>query len=223
MSTPVLPRWRWLGLVPYRSALERQRAHREALLAGEVRSELWLLEHPPVVTEGRRPPPIPTPVELLAQHGIDFERTERGGLATYHGPGQLVGYLIADISLLGLGIKATVAALEQGLMDWLAGHGVRAHRRPEYPGVWVGQGKIGAVGLHFHRKVSMHGFALNLTTPLEPFGLIVPCGIHDGSVTTLAQLLGPGAPTPAVAAPTVAAAVLSALVSPRLAPPASSP
>jgi lipoyl(octanoyl) transferase len=215
--------WRWLGQVPYRTALERQRAHRQAVLAGRAQSELWLLEHPPVVTEGRRPPPIPTPVVLLAEHGIDWVRTERGGLATYHGPGQLVGYLIADIGPLRLSVRATVAALEQGLIDWLAGSGVQAGRRPEYPGVWVGQAKIGAVGLHFQRNVSMHGFALNLTTPLEPFGLFVPCGIHDGSVTTLAQLLGASAPGPAEAAPAVAAAVLSALATPRLAPPPSSP
>jgi lipoyl(octanoyl) transferase len=223
LSTTPLPRWRWLGRVPYRQALERQRAHRQALIDGLAQSELWLLEHPPVVTEGRRPPPIPTPVTLLAQHGIDWVRTERGGLATYHGPGQLVGYLIADITTMGLTIKGTVAALEQGLMDWLGERGIRAGRRQEYPGVWVGQAKIGAVGLHFQRNVSMHGFALNLTTPLDPFSLIVPCGIQDGSVTTLAQLLGPSAPDPAAAAPTVATSILTALAHPRLAPPANSP
>ncbi len=215
---PSPPTWRWLGTVPYRRALEQQRAHRQAVLEGRAQPELWLLEHPPVVTEGRRTPPIPTPVSLLAQHGIDWVRTERGGLATYHGPGQLVGYLIADIDQLRLSVKQTVAALEQGLIDWLAERSITASRRPEYPGVWVGRAKIGAVGLHFQRRVSMHGFALNLTTPLAPFSLIVPCGISDGEVTTLAQLVGEAAPRPAEAAPSVAANILSALTDPGACP-----
>jgi lipoyl(octanoyl) transferase len=216
---PLPPRWRWLGTVPYRQALERQRAHRQALLEGRAEPELWLLEHPPVVTEGRRPPPIPTPVQLLADHGIDWVRTERGGLATYHGPGQLVGYLIVDIDQLRLSVKQTVAALEQGLIDWLATRGIHASRRAAHPGVWVGRAKIGAVGLHFHRRVSMHGFALNLTTPLDPFSLIVPCGISDAEVTTLDRLLGGGAPTPAEAAASVAENILSALTDPGACPP----
>jgi lipoyl(octanoyl) transferase len=200
--------------VPYRDALDKQRAHRQAVLDGRADPVLWLLEHPPVVTEGRRTPPIPTPVATLSEHGIDWVRTERGGLATYHGPGQLVGYLIADIRKLGLTVKATVWALEQGLVSWLSGHGLRASRRPGYPGVWVGHAKIGAVGLHFQRSVSMHGFALNLTTALEPFSLIVPCGVRDGSVTNLTALVGPGAPDPARAAPSVAREILAALRDP---------
>jgi len=217
------PRWRWLGTVPYRDALSRQREHRDAVIEGEAPSELWLLEHPPVVTEGRRPPPVPTPVELLAQHGIDWVRTERGGLATYHGPGQLVGYLIADLGALRLGVKATVAGLERGLIAWLATRGVEAGLREGMPGVWVGRDKIGAVGLNVHRGVSMHGFALNLTTDLNPYRLIVPCGITDGGVTSLEALLGPTTPTPARAAPELAGEVLTALGDPGLAPPVDSP
>ncbi len=220
MSTPAqlgdpLPRWHWLGTVAYQPTLERQRQHRQALLEGLAVPELWLLEHPPVVTEGRRPPPIPTPVALLAEHGIEVVRTERGGLATYHGPGQLVGYLIADIGRLGLGVKAAVDAVETGLIRWLATQGVQAQRRQGYPGVWVGQAKIGAVGLNIHRNVTMHGFALNLTTDLAPYGLIVPCGITDGEITSLARLRPGGVPSPAQAAPDVARELLAALAKER--------
>ncbi|MFH1466390.1 MAG: lipoyl(octanoyl) transferase LipB [Pseudomonadota bacterium] len=206
--------WEWLGTVPYREALARQRARRDAILAGEAGSTLWLLEHPPIVTEGRRAPPIPTPVSLLAAHGIDWERTERGGLATYHGPGQLVGYLLCDLAAYGLGVRQAVGALEQGLLDWLHRQGVPADRRPGYPGAWVGHAKIAAVGLNIQRHVSMHGFALNLTVALAPYALFVPCGITDGEVTSLAQLRPGAAPGPAEAAPTVAAAVLEALLAP---------
>jgi lipoyl(octanoyl) transferase len=214
VAPEAIPRWSWLGTVPYRDALDRQRAHRQALLDGQAEPVLWLLEHSPVVTEGRRQPPIPTPVELLAARGIDWLRTERGGLATYHGPGQLVGYLIADIRALRLGIKATVAALEDGLIAWLRRQGAQAGRREGYPGVWVGPDKIAAVGLNFERGVSMHGFAVNLTTDLSPYDLFVPCGITDGGVTSLERLLGAAAPSPAEAAPAVAAAVLHALLAP---------
>jgi lipoyl(octanoyl) transferase len=223
VSQPRSLRWRWLGQVPYREALTQQRAQRAAVLEGRAGPELWLLEHPPVVTEGRRPPPTATPVELLAQRGIDWLRTERGGLATYHGPGQLVGYLIADIRALGLGVKDTVAALELGLIRWLRCQGVEAGLRSGYPGVWVGQDKIAAVGLHFQRNVSMHGFAINLRTDLEPYSLIVPCGIVDGGVTSLELLLGGDAPAPVDAAPGVAAKILAALGDPGLAPPHPSP
>jgi lipoyl(octanoyl) transferase len=215
VTAPVPLEWTWLGTIPYRDALAAQRARRAAILAGQADSTLWLLEHPPVVTEGWRTPPAPTPVAALARHGIEVVRTDRGGLATYHGPGQLVGYLICDVARCGLGVRQTVAALEQGLIGWLAAQGVTAGRRPEYPGVWVGRGKIAAVGMNFSRGVSMHGFALNLTVDLAPFSLIVPCGIVDGDVTSLARVRGEAAPTPAEAAPAVAVAVLDALLAPR--------
>ncbi len=181
------------------------------------------MEHLPVVTEGRRAPPIPTPVSVLAQRGIDWVRTERGGLATYHGPGQLVGYLICDISRLGLSIKATVASLEQGIMSWMGEHGLGSRRRPGYPGVWIARAKIAAVGMNFQRNVSMHGFAINLTVDLEPYSLIVPCGITDGQITSLEALVGERAPTPAQAAPSVASHVLDALTTASLAPLPGSP
>lgn len=212
--------WAWLGRVPYRDALEAQRVRREAVIAGRSGPILWLLEHDPVVTEGRRAAPGGLSPEALAARGIDHVRTERGGLATYHGPGQLVGYLICPLAWFGQTVKGTVASLEDGLTTWLAGLGIQAGRRSAFPGVWVGRDKIAALGLHFRHGVSMHGFALNCTVDLTPFGFIVPCGITDGGVTSLARLLGGAAPEPQDAAPLVAASVIRALA---LGPPADSP
>lgn len=211
---PASVTWSWLGRVPYADAHRAQQAWRERVLDGTAPSALWLLEHDPVVTVGLRPAPGTPPPDILAGHGIDWHQTERGGLATYHGPGQLVGYLLADVSTLGLGVRRTVEALEEALIDWLAEQGVAAGRRPGAPGVWVGRDKIAAIGLHFKRHldrhVSMHGFALNLRTDLAPYGLIVPCGITDGGVTSLHCLVH-AAPDPAAAAPGVARHVLQAL------------
>jgi len=211
--------WAWLGRVPYRDALEAQRERREAVIAGTAPPVLWLLEHDPVVTEGRRP--AGASAEALARFGIDHVRTERGGLATYHGPGQLVGYLVCPLDRFGQTVKGTVSRLEDGLIAWLGGLGVQAARRPAWRGVWVGPDKIAALGLHFRQGVSMHGFALNCTVDLAPFGLIVPCGITDGGVTSLSRLLGDAAPSPEAAAAGVAAAVIRALAEgppPDLAP-----
>jgi lipoyl(octanoyl) transferase len=203
--------WAWLGRVPYREALEAQRARREAVIAGRAGPILWLLEHEPVVTEGRREALGGLSPQALAARGIDHVRTERGGLATFHGPGQLVGYLICPLAWFGLTVKGTVTCLEDGLAAWLSSLGIQAGRRPTFPGVWVGRDKIAALGLHFRQGVSMHGFALNCTVDLTPFGFIVPCGITDGGVTSLARLLGSAAPEPSDAAPHVAASVIHAL------------
>jgi len=186
------PRPEWLGRVGYRPTWELQRARREAVIAGEQPEAVWLLEHDPVITTGRRP------VEVLPDD-VEVVRTERGGLATWHGPGQLVGYLILDVGARGLGVKATICGVERAIIRWLGGHGVEAGRRPGHPGVWVGRDKICAVGMHFRRGVSMHGFALNLTADLSGFQAIVPCGITDGGVTSLQRLLG-ASPSPGEAA-----------------------
>lgn len=202
--------WSWRGRVPYGEALVEQRAHRAAILAGEAEEVIWLLEHAPVVTVGRRPAPgTPTP-EALAAMGVAHFAVERGGLATWHGPGQLVAYVLVDALTRRLGVKGLVCAVEQGVMDWLAAQGVQAARRPGYPGVWVGRQKICAVGMHFRRGVSMHGIALNLTTDLSGFSLITPCGITDGGVTALARLVG-RSPTPEQAAPGLGAALSAAI------------
>jgi lipoyl(octanoyl) transferase len=186
------PELAWLGPVPYGEALTRQRARRDAVLARQAPEAVWLLEHdPPVVTVGRRPAPGNPSPEALAARGIEHVATERGGLATWHGPGQLVGYLIVDAGGRGLGVRGMVAAIEQAVIDWLGGEGIEAERRAGWPGVWAGRDKICALGLHFRRGISMHGFALNLCPDLEAgFGVILPCGIVDGGVTSVERLTG---------------------------------
>lgn len=198
----------WLGRVPYREALRRQRERREAVIAGGPEA-FWLLEHDPVVTTGRRDAGA-IDAGALAVAGIDLVDTERGGLATWHGPGQLVGYLIVDLARRHLHVRTLITAVEQGLIDWLATVGVTADRRADYPGVWLGRDKIAAIGMHFRHGVSLHGFALNLDCDLGGFATIVPCGITDGGVTRLADRI-PGAPSPADAHLAVAASVLDAM------------
>ena len=181
---------RWLGTVPYPDAWSAQRAHREQVISGDASGELWMLEHPPTITTGRRAAGVN--IEAVQRAGFALFATERGGLATCHEPGQLVGYLIADVRKAG--IRCAVSAIEAGIVAWLARLGVDASRREGLIGVWVGGAKIAALGLHVRRGVTMHGFALNLTNTLAGFDLIVPCGIVGGQVTSLARLL-PAAPS----------------------------
>lgn len=201
--------WRWLGTVEYGEALAAQRAHREALISGRAEPEVWLLEHPPVVTTGRRGVEDLVP-ERIAAAGYALHATERGGLATCHEPGQLVAYVLVDAREIG--VWRTVAAVERAVIAWLAGQGVRAGLREGFPGVWVGRDKICAIGLHFRAGRTMHGLALNLRNDLRGFGLITPCGIVDGGVTSLLRLIGEGALRPATAAPTLGADLVLALL-----------
>lgn len=197
----------WLGRVPYLEALERQRERREQVLTGDAPEAVWLLEHDPVVTTGRRAVQDLDPTRITSP----VVETERGGLATYHGPGQLVGYLIVDVGRRGGGVRITVRAVEEGLIAWLDTREVGAGRRDGYPGVWVGTDKVAAVGMHFRRGVSMHGFALNLTVDLAGFEGFSPCGIRDGGVTSLAVVSG-AAPSPEEASDAVGQHIVTALV-----------
>jgi lipoate-protein ligase B len=181
---------RWLGTVEYGVALEQQRAYRERVIHREEPEAIWLLEHPPVLTTGRRKVDDLPPKPVLDAHGIALFETERGGLATYHGPGQIVGYVFVDAFERGLGVRGTVDALEAGVVAWLGELGIGGHGHPEHRGVFVGRDKICALGLHFRKGVSMHGLALNLTTDLAPYALFTPCGITDGGVTSAEHLLG---------------------------------
>ncbi len=203
--------WAWWGTdLPYREAWERQRAARERVIATGRGEVLGLLEHRSVVTVGRRPTAGTPSPEALAALGVDHVVTERGGLATWHGPGQLVGYLVVDVWGRGLGVKGFVRRVEEGLIRWLATQGLSAGRRSGHPGVWVGPDKVAAVGLHLRRGVSMHGFALNLSGPLAGFDLIVPCGLAGAGVTSVERLGGPRL-TPAEASASVATALLDVL------------
>ncbi len=200
----------WGSDLPYREAWDRQHRRREALLAGAGSACLALLEHRSVLTVGRRPAPGTPSPEELAELGIEFFRAERGGLATWHGPGQLVGYLICDVWALGLGAKSTICAVEMGLIHFLGQLGVEAERREGYPGVWVAGRKIAAVGMHFKRGHSMHGFALNLRVDEDPWSHFTPCGIEDAKVVSLHQLTR-AAPAPRAACDRVGRCVLAAL------------
>ena len=147
-----------------------------------------MLEHPGVVTLGRRG--WGDTGEPVGGLGVDVVQTRRGGLATFHGPGQLVGYLIASLKPHGWTVRGTVAGIEDGVIAWLARRGIHASTREGLPGVWVGHRKICAIGMHVRRGVTMHGFALNLSTDLGGFTGFVPCGIRDGGVTSVSNELG---------------------------------
>jgi lipoate-protein ligase B len=150
---------------------------------------LLLLEHRPVVTLGRsgEREHVLVSRETLAAHGIDLFDVERGGSATYHGPGQLVGYPIVDLRRLGDDVGRFVRTLEATVIETLAAFGVQAARQPGYPGVWAGDAKICALGVAVKRHVTMHGFALNVTTDLEGFSVINPCGLGR-PVTSMAAI-----------------------------------
>lgn len=198
------PRPQWLGRLSYRWAWRLQASRRQAVIEGRAPEALWLLEHDPVVTIGRRH------AVVQPARGVEVVKTERGGLATWHGPGQLVGYLVLDVGGRGLTVRGTVEAIEAGVIAWLAGLGVAAHRRAPHPGVWVGTDKICALGLHFRRGVSMHGFALNLTCGPDGYAGFVPCGIADAGVTSVAAL-SDRAPEPWQAASSVGCSIIDAI------------
>lgn len=178
------------GPVPYAQAWTIQRDLVRARQAGAVPDVLMLLEHLPVVTLGRSADQAHLLVsrQALAARGIGLFEIERGGSATYHGPGQLVGYPILDLRALGEDVGRYVRTLEATVIETLGAFGVAADRRPGYPGVWVGDAKIAAVGVAVKRRVTMHGFALNVNTDLEAFGLINPCGLSK-AVTSMAWIL----------------------------------
>lgn len=181
----------WLGRVEYPAAWSWQRELFLARLDGERGDSLMLLEHPPTYTLGRRAMDDDLVYDAIDREirGIAMHRVDRGGRATYHGPGQLVGYPI-----MALGERYDVITylrkLEEVLIRTLAELGVAAHRDPEHTGVWVGKNKIGAIGVKITRGITMHGFALNVTTDLKMFEGIVPCGIQDRWVTSIAQESG---------------------------------
>jgi lipoyl(octanoyl) transferase len=180
------------GFVPYAEGLRLQREKVAARKAGEIPDTLVLLEHPHVITLGRnasREHLLAAP-ERLASLGIELFESDRGGDVTYHGPGQLVGYPILDLAQHRRDVAWYMRSLEEVLMRVAADFGVEAERIPGAPGVWVGNGKLAAMGVHLSRWVTSHGFALNVNTDLEYFRCIVPCGLADKGVTSLEKILG---------------------------------
>ena len=181
-------KWRWRGRMAHAVCTGEQRARRDAIIAGTAEEVIWLVEHPPTVTVGRRPAPGTPDADELAARGIAYARTERGGLATYHGPGQLVVYPLISLLKRGFTVRSYIHRLEQVAIDHLQDLGVEAGRHDGARGVFVGKDKIAAIGVHIRRGVSMHGLALNVDPDLGHFGLIVPCGLRDVGVTSLIQL-----------------------------------
>jgi lipoyl(octanoyl) transferase len=193
---------RRLGLVDYRSGLELQRTRVDQHKRGEIGDQLLLLEHPDVITLGvktrsDRSHVLETP-ESLAARGVAVFESGRGGDVTFHGPGQLVGYPILDLKPDRCDVHRYVRDLEEALIRAVGEFGVSAGRVGGLTGIWVGQDKLAAIGVRISRWVTSHGFALNVTTDLSRFGLIVPCGIPDKGVTSLARLLGHPVPMPEV-------------------------
>jgi lipoyl(octanoyl) transferase len=182
---------RRLGLVPYREAWALQQQLVEARAGGVIPDTLLLLEHPHTYTIGRsgtRDHVYLSEAEL-AGRGITCLDVDRGGDVTYHGPGQLVGYPILDLGNAP-DVGRYVRSLEGCLIETLGDFGIRAGRISGYTGVWIGDEKIAAIGVKISRGVTMHGFALNVSTDLSLFGHILPCGIPDKGVTSMAVKLG---------------------------------
>jgi len=184
-----------LGSVPYGEALELQRAAARARISGELAEDLLiLLEHPPVVTFGRTAKAanlLATPA-LLAARGVDVFEVERGGDVTFHGPGQLVGYPIIDLKGHKQDLHWYLRQVEESLIVALGALGIPAERNPGKTGVWTRGRKIASIGVHARDWVTWHGFALNVNTDLSYFDLIVPCGIPDVTMTSVARELGVG-------------------------------
>jgi lipoyl(octanoyl) transferase len=217
-------RWSFLGRVPYRAAVALQEELRQGLRdeaigraaasrQGKVQGQggphcqrtehLLLLEHPHVYTLGRNASAgdVLASAEWLERQGIEVVESDRGGQVTYHGPGQLVGYPILDLSPDRRDVRRYVRDLEEVLIRTLAGYGIDAEVRPGAAliGVWAGGEKIAAIGVHLSRWITTHGFALNVATDLSLYGGIVPCGLRQEKVTSMARLLGAAPPLAEVA------------------------
>lgn len=182
-----------LGTVDYDEALALQLEVHAARVRRDIPDTLLLLEHPPVYTRGRRsrPDELPMGEEWYRGQGIELRDVDRGGKVTYHGPGQLVGYPIVSTDLFNADVPALVGAIEQAMIDALAGEGIAAHRDEAGRGVWAGEGptagKIGSIGLHIGQGVTTHGLMVNVDNDLQPFQWIRPCGLDDPA-TSIAKI-----------------------------------
>ena len=177
-----------LGTVPYEEALELQRALARERISGAIPEDmLLLLEHPPVVTLGRatKAANLISSAEFLGSKGVELFEVERGGDVTFHGPGQLVGYPIIDLKRHKLDLHWYLRQVEEALIQTLAAYSIPAERNVGFTGVWTQGRKIASIGVHARDWVTWHGFALNVTTDLSYFDLIVPCGIDGVTMTSI--------------------------------------
>ena len=181
-----------LGQRAYSEVLELQRTLCRQRIAGEIEDDILLLvQHEPVITLGRgtRPQSLPLSLSELEQRGIGVFEVERGGDVTFHGPGQLVGYPIIDLRQHREDLHWYLRRLEAGLIGGLKMLGIEAEPNPGLTGVWTGGRKLASIGIHVKQWVTFHGFALNVNTDLSYFDLIVPCGIRDVVMTSVAREL----------------------------------
>lgn len=186
-----------LGRIEYGQALDLQARSVTLRQEEEIPDTLYLLEHPPVITRGKRAgdEDIIASAEFLAQQGVTVFDVERGGEATYHGPGQLVGYCIFNLYDKQRQLKRFVENLEEVFIGYLrSGFQIDADRVPKHRGVWVGNEKITAIGISIHGGVTKHGFAFNVSTDLSHFDWIIPCGIRDKGVASIRSLRGEAPP-----------------------------
>ncbi len=175
-------RVRWLGLTDYEPAWHAMQAFTDRRDAGDA-DEIWLLEHPPVFTQGQ----AGKAEHLLFPGDIPVVQVDRGGQVTYHGPGQLVAYVLVDVRRQGIGVRDLVSLIENSLIRLLDGYNVPSRARADAPGVYVGDAKIASLGLRIRRGCSFHGLALNVAMDLEPFRRINPCGYQGLRMTQLAD------------------------------------
>jgi lipoyl(octanoyl) transferase len=187
-----------LGLVPYGTALDLQRDVARQRISGEIADDVLLLvEHPPVVTMGRsaKAQNLLASPDALKKRGVELFEVERGGDVTFHGPGQLVGYPIIDLKRHKQDLHWYLRQVEEALIVALGELGIAAERNPGLTGVWTGGRKIASIGVHARDWVTWHGFALNVTTDLSYFDVMVPCGIESVTMTSVAAELGDKAPS----------------------------
>lgn len=171
---------RELGLVGYPQAWQAMQRFTNQR-GPDTSDEIWLLEHPPVFTQGQ----AGKAEHLLMPGDIPVIQADRGGQVTYHGPGQLVAYLLLDVRRSGVGVRELVSRMERSLVELLASYGVEAYAKPDAPGVYVGAAKIASLGLRIRNGRSFHGLALNVDMDLEPFRRINPCGYAGMAMTQL--------------------------------------
>jgi lipoyl(octanoyl) transferase len=181
-----------LGVVPYRRAFEIQKRRVERVQAGTGDEALYLLEHPPVITLGRNATgsAILADADTITRRGVEIVETDRGGDVTFHGPGQLVGYPIIALEDGRKDIRRYVHDLEEVLLRALDDFGISSRRHAVHRGVWVGEKKIASLGIRIARWVTCHGFALNVSTDLDYYRLITPCGISNCEMTSIAAETG---------------------------------
>ncbi|MEE8104520.1 MAG: lipoyl(octanoyl) transferase LipB [Planctomycetota bacterium] len=181
-----------LGPTGYRAGMEIQREHAARREAGEIGDTLILLEHPPVYTVGTggTDDHVLADQDELAARGVEVHRCDRGGEVTWHGPGQIVGYVIADLRPRGKDVGRFCRDLEEIMIRTLADHGIEGRRVDGDTGAWVGREKVGALGVHVRRWITTHGFALNVDCDLTMYERIIPCGIFDKGVTSMHAVSG---------------------------------